>query len=755
MRAVSTLALLGIGGCLMASETPEMLEELPDRFTSMEFQGEMADADGLGTEGYGRGGGGLSREKAAAPAAAVMADSALLAKVVGTTGGKDLGDDKGAMDPKDAAPNPEASVREWFPEAFLWQPLVETDGDGIASLDVRVPDPLTTWRVLALAHDRGGRQAGTVHRFDSTLPAYIDPVIPGWSFVGDELVLPIQVVNNGADPLSSTFVASTSGALSGSSRGAVDVGPYGSTVFSVPLVVESAGSAALFAELSGVDAVRREWPVSPTGKPVVSQRGGVLTGSRSFSMDWPDGTDARTAQLRVEVHPGPLAVLSSELERLSSGGRAGGAYVYGLAGQLEALSAASGAELDASVVRALKIRAWQRLVREARSPSPGQAADLLIGMGDGDGGALLDSLRDRLVRTLSEGQRADGTWSRESRSTLQRVLVQTAVAMQALPESSSGALIRAEGALERNLPNVDDPYTAAVMLATGRVSNTDILEALVMDGLIEVEGAERRTVKVPQGTQSAWGGPPSHTEMLAWTALALADTEPDVAGDLVAELMTRYSGVRGFGGGHADGLALQAVVRALPTVDSPVRLSLRVNGSEVATGAVDPAQPGVPALLQTGHPGGDAVQIELNATPATAGLSFVVTQQAWVPWEGSQGLPGVEVEVAQGPLRAGREGSIRFTIAAPSGAEVTVVQGLPAGVAVDESKLAAQPGVRSAEVQPDRLEFKTKPFGPGEVLEISARVTPTYAGQLVSRPLEVSVGGRSAMIAPHEWVVRP
>ena len=46
-----------------------------------------------------------------------------------------------------------ASVRQWFPEAFLWQPRVVTNEQGMATLEVRVPDQLTSWRVLALAHD--------------------------------------------------------------------------------------------------------------------------------------------------------------------------------------------------------------------------------------------------------------------------------------------------------------------------------------------------------------------------------------------------------------------------------------------------------------------------------------------------------------------------------------------------------------------------------------------------------------------------
>ena len=46
-------------------------------------------------------------------------------------------------------------TRAWFPESFLWMPLVETDPSGRASVTVPVPDTLTTWRLLALAQSAG------------------------------------------------------------------------------------------------------------------------------------------------------------------------------------------------------------------------------------------------------------------------------------------------------------------------------------------------------------------------------------------------------------------------------------------------------------------------------------------------------------------------------------------------------------------------------------------------------------------------
>src|SRR5262249_38890336 len=44
-----------------------------------------------------------------------------------------------------AAKDAEGPTRSWFPETFLFEPLVVTDDHGAAVVPVRVPDRLTTW----------------------------------------------------------------------------------------------------------------------------------------------------------------------------------------------------------------------------------------------------------------------------------------------------------------------------------------------------------------------------------------------------------------------------------------------------------------------------------------------------------------------------------------------------------------------------------------------------------------------------------
>lgn len=650
------------------------------------------------------------------------------------------------------------TVRSWFPESMLWEPLVETGPDGVAVVPVTVPDQLTTWRVLALAHDREGQQAGAVHTFDGTLPVYVEPVVPGWLFAGDELLLPVQAMNASSGRVEGRIEVRASGALQGSGVAPVSLGAGGSLVRTLPLSVRGAGQAGVSATLfagDASDAAERSIPVRPTGRPVVGSVGGVLTDSRSVTVAAPPGTDPSTDRIEVMVFPGPLAVVQAELDRVAGGATSpDGAYGFAVAAQARRLAATTGTELAPDVLRELQIVAYQRVVRAARAPSAGQAADLLLSLGDVEGHALAESLRDRLVRLTENGQRADGTFSREATSTAQRVVVETALAARALPPSAQGARLRAEGAVERLLPQIDDPYTAAVVLASGLVDGAvaDALRARVVEeGLVERDGVY--DVVVPDA-RNAWGLRPSQAEVRAVVALALP--EHAARGDLVAALMQSWSAVRGFGAGRADPLALEAIVTALPGTTQPVTVVARLDGREVARGQVDPTQPRIPAVLSAAASGG-AGALTLTAEPAVPGLAYVATRRSWVPWSDADRLPGVDVEVEVAGLEVGRLGHAVVRLAAPRGVQLTVTQALPAGATVDEAALAAGSGASVAryDVRPGEVEWTTRPFHAGEVLELRLPVVPGFAGRFATAPLQVAAdGARPVALAPVAWAVR-
>ena len=93
-------------------------------------------------------------------------------------------------------------IRDEFVDTPYWNPTLVTDSDGNASVMLRLPDNLTTWRMDARAWTQaadGNLLVGeAAHDLISALPLLIRPVTPRFFIVGDRAQLS-AVVNNNSD----------------------------------------------------------------------------------------------------------------------------------------------------------------------------------------------------------------------------------------------------------------------------------------------------------------------------------------------------------------------------------------------------------------------------------------------------------------------------------------------------------------------------------------------------------------------------
>lgn len=91
-------------------------------------------------------------------------------------------------------------LRGEFIDTAYWNPSIVTDEAGLATIEVRLPDNLTTWRLdaRALTEGRAGRLLVGEQTFDlrSTRPLLIRPVTPRFFVVGDRAQLAAVVNNN-------------------------------------------------------------------------------------------------------------------------------------------------------------------------------------------------------------------------------------------------------------------------------------------------------------------------------------------------------------------------------------------------------------------------------------------------------------------------------------------------------------------------------------------------------------------------------
>ncbi len=699
-----------------------------------------------------RGAGKLANFKGAPPAGALVLDAALPAA--------DEEDSAAGLSP----------TRSWFPETFLFLPVVPTDAEGRADVTVTVPDRLTTWRVLALAHDRQGGRAGAVATFDSTLPVYVDPVVPDALIAGDLVEVPVQVVNTTDARLRRALTVSGDG-VAGTSK-MMALAPDESRVQFVPVRATAPGRLALSFAFEGADQVIKTIAVRPPGKPMHKMRSGALADRVAF--DWTLAKNVRPDSIEVglTVYPGALGLMQSEL--LSAAERttaADAAYALKLVRSAKALMLRIGGQVAPDQLRRLRLRASQRLLRMARSPSPEVAMMLAHGAGTDRRNPLLARLADRLAQTVAQLQRPDGTFTAGDGWPLQRVVVATAAGLRSLDavaddEASRrllrGARIRAEGAFERYMEAVQDPYSAAAIVAAGGVRGAlaDRLRARVREGLRDEKGGIR--LDVPRGVIGADGERPGDTQAIAMAVVALIDdpASKEVLPKLGDALLRAYRPSVGWGKGATNLIALDAVM-ALFSEPLPERVTVTLyNGDRKVAEALmaGPTRTERHEVRVRVPKATSAWRIE--ATPPVPGLGYSVRLDYRVPWPAA---PKAGLTLAADVSRSAKIGvpaPVTLMADGPGGAPLRIRYALPAGVQPVQSdlrQLASSSKISDYRVDAQGVTFNVPRRPPGTAAKVTFRVVPTFAGRLQAEASQVTLVGRPAStvdIPPATWSIK-
>jgi hypothetical protein len=680
-----------------------------------------------------------------------------------------LGKHKAAFAPEE----PAAPTRAWFPETFLFAPLVVTGSDGLARHPVRVPDRLTTWRVLALAHSRAGGQAGAETSFRGTLPTYVDPVVPAFLMTGDEVSLPIQIVNTTDEAVTGTLRLEVSGAALAGAPKPVKLAGQASVVTYASLRAGRPGTVTLHAALGSKDAVERSFPVLPSGRPVQESRHGTLAAPRTLEIALPDDADRDSASARLQVFPGALAVLRAELGAAATRGEpAGDAYALLLAGRGEALLRALGGEPEPESLRTLGIVAGQRAVRAARAPDVLTAALFAEPALAHPQNPVLARMGERLAATVAERQRPDGTCAGGDGWKLQHVLVVTADCVRAVRaagetpaarQRATRVVLRARGAFERNLGRIDDAYTAAAVLASGATDGSlrDKLRERVRKAVRQdPDGA--RTLPVGRGVVRSDGEAPTEIEATALAVLGLRDDPAarELLPDLGARLLSSYDPSRGFGDGRTNLSALTAVLALFADPLPPkVTITFSQDGHALGQRALEGTRlrevltMNVPLQEPRGQH-----RYEIRAEPAVPGLGYALALEAHVPWRSDAGPAGLEltIELGRDP-QVGRPLDVQVHAAAPAGVAFTVRHALPAGVQSDVASLDALVAARtitSYRREDGATTLEVPPLAAGQTFGARYRVIPTLAGKLNASASTISAQGSRHDLPPARWIVR-
>ena len=101
----------------------------------------------------------------------------------------------------DAGGQEQINLRENFNALAVFAPSVKTDSSGKATVDVKLPDNLTRYRVMAVSVDRGKRFGKGESSITARKPLMVRPSAPRFMNFGDKIELPVVVQNQTDAPM--------------------------------------------------------------------------------------------------------------------------------------------------------------------------------------------------------------------------------------------------------------------------------------------------------------------------------------------------------------------------------------------------------------------------------------------------------------------------------------------------------------------------------------------------------------------------
>lgn len=220
----------------------------------------------------------------------------------------------------------EKSPRQYFPDTCYFNPHIITDENGEATVHVKLPDSLTTWRATAIANSKDSEFGQAEEKVTVSKNLLVRLITPRFLVEKDEAVI-MGIVHNYLDKAVEAEVSLDAEGLELLSPRMVKVAipPGEKAVVEWNVRAVKPGEAkftvkALTTEES--DAVLMKIPLLPHGVKVVDAKAGSTEDSLSLKFNLPENASKGSATLRLNLAPSLAGTLVDALEYLA-------AYPYG------------------------------------------------------------------------------------------------------------------------------------------------------------------------------------------------------------------------------------------------------------------------------------------------------------------------------------------------------------------------------------------------------------------------------------------
>ncbi|MBA3995447.1 MAG: A-macroglobulin complement component [Cyanobacteria bacterium DS2.3.42] len=222
-------------------------------------------------------------------------------------------------------PNRNATDRVDFAETLFWNQGIKTNQNGEATINFGLSDNVTSFQVAADGFSNSGSIGAKAIGIKSVQPFYAEAKLPLEVTAGDQILLPVNLINGTGNLLSSiglnieipsTFKLLPVLQLPQQLR----AGERARCIQPINVGFERNAAVVTINAKAGnsIDKVVRKLKVKPAGFPVEITNGGLLEPGKStkFILKVEDGLVPSSLTSKCEIYPAPLANLTSALERL-------------------------------------------------------------------------------------------------------------------------------------------------------------------------------------------------------------------------------------------------------------------------------------------------------------------------------------------------------------------------------------------------------------------------------------------------------
>ncbi|MGH8271667.1 MAG: alpha-2-macroglobulin family protein, partial [Gammaproteobacteria bacterium] len=214
------------------------------------------------------------------------------------------------------------SVRSLFKYTAYWQPDLETDAQGRAKFQFKLPDNLTGWRILVTALTPGAAMGLGQSTVRVNLPLQLEAALPNVVRAGDRFDAGFSVTNRTTkkQQVAVNISAQGAGIAGAKSSGTLDLASYAHDIAWLNLAPQIPGSISLLAQARAGklgDALQKHIPVETAGMRETAAAYGSLTeAAANVPVKLPANALTGSGRLAIALAPTELANLAGAFEHM-------------------------------------------------------------------------------------------------------------------------------------------------------------------------------------------------------------------------------------------------------------------------------------------------------------------------------------------------------------------------------------------------------------------------------------------------------